>query len=827
MTAFTREFGLVTRRLFRNPVFTLIAIGTLAIGIGTNTAIFSLVNGILLKPLPFDEAHELVGVWHTAPGLGFPEVNQSPALHFTYLDEGRTFAEIGMWAVRTASVTGLDEPEEVQTMQVTEGTFRALRLEPVLGRRFSPEDDSPGAPPTIILSHDYWQTRFGGDREVLGQTLQVDGNAREIIGVMPTGFRLIDRNPAFFLPFQFNRAELYVGNFSYQALARLKPGVTIEQANADVSRMIPMSIEKYPGGITMDILESSQFDAAIRPLKRDVVGDIGDVLWVLLGTVGMILLIACANVANLFMVRAEGREREMAVRTAMGASQPRIAREFLKESLLLGFLGGLGGVGLAFAGLKLLTTLGPAELPRLAEVSLNWEVLLFTLVISLFAGVFFGMFPILKYRRGGLVNALKEGGRGGSAGRDKHRARNVLVVAQMALALLLLVGSGLMIRSFQALRNVDPGFRNPAEVLLVRLSIPSAEVEDVVEVTRTHALLAQRLEGISGGTTVGYAQSAAMDGWNSNDPVFVEGFPMEEGQLPPIRRFNWVGENYFEAMQIPLVAGRPLDLRDSYDLNQAVMVSENFAREYWDLPTDALGKRISTGITEGRWNEIVGVAGNVRDDGLDQDPPATIYWPMMQRNMWSDLPGEGEEVEVRRSMVFVIRSSRVGSADFMTEVREAIWAVNPNLPLANVQTADELLSNSMARTSFSLIMLGIAAVVALILGAIGIYGVISYVVSQRTRELGVRLALGAEAGDVRRMVLRQGLVLAGTGVVIGLGAAIGLTRLMGALLYGVDPVDPLTFGAVALSLTLVALLASYVPARRASKVDPVVAIRFE
>jgi predicted permease len=318
-----------------------------------------------------------------------------------------------------------------------------------------------------------------------------------------------------------------------------------------------------------------------------------------------------------------------------------------------------------------------------------------------------------------------------------------------------------------------------------------------------------------------------MDGWNSNDPVFVEGFPMEEGQLPPIRRFNWVGENYFEAMQIPLVAGRPLDLRDSYDLNQAVMVSENFAREYWDLPTDALGKRISTGITEGRWNEIVGVAGNVRDDGLDQDPPATIYWPMMQRNMWSDLPGEGEEVEVRRSMVFVIRSSRVGSADFMTEVREAIWAVNPNLPLANVQTADELLSNSMARTSFSLIMLGIAAVVALILGAIGIYGVISYVVSQRTRELGVRLALGAEAGDVRRMVLRQGLVLAGTGVVIGLGAAIGLTRLMGALLYGVDPVDPLTFGAVALSLTLVALLASYVPARRASKVDPVVAIRFE
>jgi len=592
--------------------------------------------------------------------------------------------------------------------------------------------------------------------------------------------------------------------------------------------MIPLAIEKFPGGVTLDILENAQFGADVRPLKRDVVGDVGEVLWVLLGTVGMILLIACANVANLFLVRAEVRERETAVRTAMGASQSRIAREFLKESLLLGLLGGLGGIGLAFAGLKLLRALGPAELPRLADVSLDWQVLLFTLTLSLFAGALFGMFPVLKYRKDGLVNALKEGGRGGSAGRDKHRARNVLVVAQMALALLLLVGSGLMIRSFQALRNVDPGFRNPEEVLLVRLSIPSAEMESSLEVTRTHALLAQRLEGISGVTTVGFAQSTPLAEWFSNDPVFVEGFPMEEeGQLPPIRRFNWVGENYIQAMKIPLVAGRPIDLRDSYDLNQVVMVSDNFAREYWDSPTDALGKRIGTGLSEGRWNEIVGVVGNVRDDGLDQAPPAIVYWPMMQRNMWEELPGDAPEIDVRRSMAYVIRSPRVGSPDFLTEVREAIWGVNPNLPLANVRTLDELLTRSMARTSFSLIMLGIAAAVALILGAIGIYGVISYVVSQRTRELGVRLALGAEASDLRRMVIRQGLILAGMGVIIGLGAAIGLTRLMEALLYGVDPVDPLTFGAVALSLTLVALLASYIPARRASKVDPVVAIRFE
>lgn len=458
---------------------------------------------------------------------------------------------------------------------------------------------------------------------------------------------------------------------------------------------------------------------------------------------------------------------------------------------------------------------------------MNWQVLLFTLVISLLAGAFFGMFPILKYRKAGVVNALKEGGRGGSAGKEKNRARNILVVAQMALALLLLVGSGLMIRSFQALRNVDPGFQNPAEVLLVRLTIPGAEAEEPLEVTTTHGLIGDRLRQIPGVTSVGFAQSAAMDGWNSNDPIYVDGFPIAEGQLPPIRRFNWVGEGYMEAMGIPLLAGRALDLRDSQDLNSVAMVSENFAREYWDSPNAAVGERIATGINSQFWQEIVGVVGNVRDNGLDQEAPSTIYWPMMQRNLWTGLPGEDSEIDVRRSMNFAIRSPRVGSDSFLTEIREAIWAVNPNLPLANVRTSEDLLSRSMARTSFSLTMLGIAAAVALILGAIGIYGVISYVVSQRTRELGVRLALGAESGDVQQMVLKQGLVLAGAGVVIGLFAAVGLTRLMEALLYGVNPIDPLTFGVVAVALTAVALLASYVPARRASKVDPAVAIRFE
>ena len=827
MSVFLQELRYAVRRLMRSPLFSLVAVLTLTIGIGANTAIFSLVNGILLKPLPFENPDELVGVWHTAPGLGFDEVNQSPALHFTYVDEGRSFSEIGMWDNETASVTGLDEPEEVASMMVTDGTFRALRLRPALGRTFTQEDDSPGTPLTIVLSYDYWQTRFGGDPGVLGRTLNVDSRPREIIGVMAADARFLHFDPAFYLPFRFDRSELGVGNFSYQALARLSPGVSLEQANADVARMLPMAVDRYPGGITHDILEQAQFSPNIIPLKTDVVGDVGEVLWVLLGTVGMILLIACANVANLFLVRAEGREKELAVRAAMGAGQSRITREFLLESMLLGGLGGLGGIALAFGGLELLRSLGSAELPRLADVTLDWQVLLFTLAISIFSGALFGMFPVLKYRKGALANALKEGGRGGSVGREKHRARNVLVVAQIALALLLLVGSGLMVRSFQALRNVDPGFRNSEDVLLVRLSIPGAQVQDPVEVTQTHQLIAERIAQIAGVTNVGSATSVTMDGWDSNDPVFVEEFPVPEGQIPDIHRFKWISDDYFETMQIPLLAGRALELRDSYEVNKVVVVTENFAREYWDSPAEAVGKRISTGLSAGNWYEIVGVSGNVRDDGLDQAATSVVYWPMMLRNVWAAMPGETDEVVSHRSMNYAIRSARTGSPDFLVEVREAIWAVNPNLPLAGVRGLDELLDRSMARTSFSLIMLGIAAGVALILGTIGIYGVISYIVSQRTRELGVRLALGAKAGDVRRMVLKQGLILCAFGVLIGLAAAFGLTRLMGALLYGVDPVDPVTFGLVAASLTIVALVASYVPAARAASIDPAEAIRYE
>ncbi|UCG89111.1 MAG: ABC transporter permease [Gemmatimonadota bacterium] len=827
MGMFWQDVRVAARRLARNPLFTLIAVATLALGIGANTAVFSLVNGILLKPLPFDEPDELVSIWHTAPGLGLELLQQSPAFHFTYVDQNRSFSEIGMWDVQLASVTGLQEPEEVESIRVTEGTFRALRLQPALGRIFNAEDCTPGTPRTVILGHGYWRTRFGGDVEILGQTVTVDGTAREIIGVMPEATRFMDRNPAFFVPLRFNTATVVVGNLAYMALARLKPGVTLEQANADVLRMARLAVERYPGGVTLDVLEQAEFDANLRPLKVDLVGDVQEVLWVLLGTVAVVLLIACANVANLFLVRAESRERELAIRVAMGAGKMHVAGEFLRESMILTAMGAAVGLGVAHFGLRLARALGTQQLPRLSEVALDSSVLLFTLVISAAAGLFFGMFPIWRRCRNSVLEALKTGGRGGSFGIEKRRTQNVLVVVQMALALLLLVGSGLLIRSFQALRSVDPGFYHPEEVLTLRLSIPYAEVADPVEVARAYERIGQRLTQIPGVESVGLSSSVAMDHRDNFAPVFVEDFPPEEGSLPQPRRLKWAEANYLEAMQIPMVVGRPIEWQDAFELNDVVMISENLARAYWDSPASAIGKRISTGMVEGRWSEIVGVVGNVRDDGFDMDQPTVVYWPILQRDYWGGSTADAGTLQVQRSMAYVIRSPRVRSADFLIEVKEAIWSVNPNLPLAAVRTLNDLMSANLARTSFALIMLGVAAAAALVLGTIGVYGVVSYIVSQRTHEFGVRLALGARAADVRAMVLMRGLVLSAIGVGVGLGAAAGLTRTLESLLFGVEAVDPLTFGVTAVSMTVVATIASLVPALRASRLNPVEAIRFE
>jgi predicted permease len=810
------------RALLRSPMFTLVAVVTLAIGIGANTAIFSVVNGVLLKPLHFEDPERLVAVWHTAPGLNFEQVPQSPAFHFTYRDETRALDSISLWGHSAVSVTGLDDPERVDVIRWTQGMLPLLGTRPVLGRSFSAEDCTPGSPQTVILSFAYWQRKFGGDPDVLGRTLEVNGTSREIIGVTPRTFRFLNRDSSLFLPYRFDLNEVIVGNFSYQSIARLNPGVTLEGANADLARMLPLAFERFPlpPGLTREMLEEAGLAPTLIPLKQDVVGDVSGVLWVLLGTVGLVLLIACANVANLFLVRAEGRQQEFAVRTALGADWGRLTRGLLLESLILAILGGLCGLILAVGGIRLLTVMGPENLPRLDEIGIDPTVLLFTLGISLIAGLLFGIIPVLKYARPQIVNALKEGGRTFSDGRNRHRARNGLVVSQVALALVLLIGSGLMIRSFQALRNVSPGFENPRDVLTLRIFIPASEIEGTEDAVRGHHQIADRLQQLAGVESVGLSTSITMDGANSADPLFIEEFPTPEGQIPPIRRYKWVGPNYFETMGNPLVAGRSLTWNDIFAKTPVVIVTENLAREYWPDPGMALGKRVRP-VPDQPWREIIGVVGDVHDDGASQEATPVVYWPMLIANFWDS------ELWGARTMNYAIRSPRVGTAGFMAEIRETIWGFNRNLPLANVRTLGEIYSQSMARTSFTLVMLGIAAGVALLLGMVGIYGVVSYVVSQRTREIGIRMAVGAQQKDMIGMFLRHGILLTCAGLVIGWGAAFGLTRLMSSLLFGVSAMDPVTYGAVALILGSIALLASFIPAFRASRVDPVDALRWE
>jgi putative ABC transport system permease protein len=819
-----RNLSHILRRFGRAPGFTAIVLLTLAIGIGANTAIFSVINGVLIKPLPYPAAQELIGVWHVAPGINLPgPINCSPTMYFTYRSDNQTFQHVGVWQGGAASVTGINEPEQVRTVQVTDGILQALSVPPLLGRWFTQADDTPGTAETVILTYGYWQRRLGGDKNVVGRGITIDSRPREIIGVMPASFQFLNiGNAELLLPLRFDRNRVFLGNFSYQGVARLKPGVTLAQANADVGRMLGIWINAWPAppGFDRKLFTNARLGPAVRPLIEDVVGDAGGVLWILMGTIGIVLLIACANVANLLLVRAEGRQQELAIRAALGAGWGRIARDLMLESVVLGLAGGVLGLGLAYAGLRLLVWIGPASLPRLNEISMDPRVLAFALAASLFSGLVFGLVPVLKYAGPQIAGALRGGGRTLSQSRERHRARNTLVVVQVALALVLLVASGLMIRSFRALRSVQPGFARPEQVQLARISIPEAQVKDPMRVTRMQNDILDKLRAIPGVAAAAFTNSAPMEPFNSNDLVFAQDKVYAPGEIPPIRRFKFVSPGLFATVGTRVIAGRDYTWTDLYDQRQVAVVSENFARELWREPSAALGKRIREGMTD-PWREIVGVVGDVYDNGVHQKAASIVYWPALMDNFWGSKP------QVMRGVTFAIRSGRTGTEGFLKQVREAVWSVNPNLPLSLVRSLGDVYDASMARTSFTLVMLAIAAAMAMILGIVGIYGVISFAVSQRTREIGIRSALGAQNGALQRMFVRYGLILAALGVVIGIGAAAGLTRLMSSLLFGIAPLDPATYGAVSVVLVSSAVLASYLPARRASEIDPVDALRAE
>ncbi|MEA2539804.1 MAG: putative transport system permease protein [Acidobacteriaceae bacterium] len=826
MASFDDQLKQVLRRLSRAPLFTAITLVTLAVGVGANTVIFSVVEGVLLKPLPYPHAEQLIGVWHTAPGIGIKELNMSPSIYFIDREQNTTFEDIGAYTGDSLNVTGAGKPEHVQGLDVTDGVLPILGVTPVVGRLFNRRDDSAGAPQTVVLSYGYWQRKFGGAPSVIGRSITVDGKPREIIGVLSQGFRFLDQpdDTALFLPFQWDRNKTKLGNFSQNALARLKPGVTLEQAGTDMSRLLPVVLRSFPApeGFSSSMFEKARISPNLRPLKQDVVGNVGNVLWVLMGSIVLVLLVACANVANLLLVRVEGRRQELAIRSALGAGWGRIAGELLFESVVLGFAGSLLGLVLAYGGLRLLVAVAPTGLPRVQEIGIDIPVLLFTLGLSLFTSLLIGFIPVLKYAGATATSGLREGGRALSQSRERHRARKTLVVVQVALALVLLICSGLMIRTFRALMHVSPGFVASDAVQTFRFYLPETQIPDAQpeRVVRMDEEILNKLAAIPGVSSVSFSTAVPMDGRSSADVVFAQDHVYGEGELPPIRRFKFVSPGFFATLGTQILAGRDLTWTDTYQKRPVAIISENFARQYWHNPQDALGKRIRPGNIDD-WREIVGVVQDVHDDGVDKEAPSSVYWPVMMDHF------EGEKQTLRRSLAFVMRSPRAGSRTFMNEVQERVWSVDAEVPLADVSTLGTLYTKSMARTSFTLVMLCVAGSMALLLGIVGIYGVISYAVSQRTREIGIRMALGAQRGELTAMFVRQGLLLTLIGAACGLVTAFVSMRLMSSLLFNVSPVDPITYVSITIGVVAVAYLACYLPSRRAATVEPMQALRTE
>jgi predicted permease len=819
---------LALRRLRKSPGFATTVLLTLAIGIGANTAVFTVVDSILLKPLPYPEPEQLVAVWLQAPGAAglanFAEgLRLSPSMYLTFAEHNRTFQSVGVWISGTANVTGTAQPEEVHTTYISDGVLQTLNVPASVGRWILTADQVPHSHQVTVLSYGYWQRRFGGDPSVIGRNIEVDSETREIVGVMPRGFEVMNQDFDLLIPLGFHPRHQILAGFGFNGIARLKPGVTIGDSDADIARMLDIWMDSWTNNDGGDphFYKTWKIHGAIRPMKQEVIGNVDSVLWVVMGTIGVVMLIACTNVANLLLVRAEGRQQEFAIRAALGAGRARIAREVLSECALLALIGGAAGIGIAEAGLRLLADIGPANLPRLHEISLDARSIAFTLGLSLVSAWFFGSIAALKSMRPAGSLAHASAGRTASTSRERQRGRNLLVIAQVAMALVLLISAVLMIRTLAALRGVDPGFADANHVQTVRIAIPQHLIPDAQTTARIENSIADKLAAIPGVGSVGFGRDVPMDGiepgWNN---IFIEG-KNERAGAAPMRLFNFISPGYFHSMGTRLVAGRDYTWTDIYGFRPVGIISENLARESWGSAQAAIGKRLRMTPTQ-PWIEVVGVVQDVHQNGVDEEAPATVYWPVMVK-----VPYEQNRIDTQRAVTFVVHSDRAGAQSTRSEIQKAVGQVDGNLPVASMQTLGEIYNRSMARTSFTLVMLAIAGAMALALSLIGIYGVISYSVAQRTREIGIRMALGAQKGELLWMFVRSALALTVIGVVIGLGTAAAVARLMSTLLFGVRPLDPLSFTAVSLILAAAAALASFLPASRVAAINPVDALKDE
>ncbi|HEY2466800.1 MAG TPA: ABC transporter permease [Terracidiphilus sp.] len=817
------------RRLRKSPAFAITVLLTLAIGIGANTAVFSVVDGVLLKPLPYPDSNRLVALWLDAPGAaGLSNFESglrlSPSMYFTFAEHNHTFQSLGVWVPGTANITGIAQPEQAHMLMITDGILQTLNVPPAVGRWFSAQDQDPKGAKTVMLSYGYWQRHFGSDRTVVGRSIQLDSETREIVGVMPRGFRVVDRDFDLLVPLAFDRGQLKLAGFGYNGIGRLKPGVSIEQANADVSRLIETWMRSYTNGPGTNpfFYRRWKISPQFRPLKQQVVGEVTNVLWLVMATVGMVMLIACVNIANLLLVRAESRQHELSIRAALGAGRARIARELLFESVTMSLIGGFLALGAAYGGLRLLIAYGPADLPRLSEIVLDARSFAFTFALSVLSGFLFGSIPAYRYSRTAAAVALSGSNRTASMGRDRQRSRSILVVAQVAMAMVLLVSALLMIRTFASLRKVDPGFDDATHLATMHINIPDLLVTDPVAVTRMQNEISDKIAAIPGVTAVGFSGGLPMEGIDPNwDELGVEGKQYEGGD-PPLRLFNFVSPNYFQTLGTRIVAGRDFSWSDLYNFNQYIIVSENFARENWGSASAAIGKRARQ-FRNMPWQVVIGVVQDVRHNGVNEKAPAIIYWPAMINSPYTTK----RTIDPPRFASYAIRSNRAGNESLVADIQKAVWSINANLPIANASTMQETYAKSMERTSFTLSMLAIAGSMALSLGIIGIYGVISFAVSQRTREMGIRLALGSPRRELKWMFVRSALMLTSVGIGVGVISAAALTQSMRSLLYGISPLDPFTYLTVPLLLAAAASVASYLPARRAASINPVEALRVD
>ena len=809
MQNFWQDLRYGLRMLTKSPAFTAVAVLTLALGIGANTAIFSVVNTVLLAPLPYKDADRLAIVWESRPDENRNVAN--PANYMDWKEQNHVFTDLAAFADRRAVLVGDGEPEEVPVQVATPNLFSILGAGPLLGRTFSADDGQPNQPRVVVISYGLWQRRFGGDAKIIGRHLNINRNDATIVGVMPAGFQWFIKKgsmtatpPEIWSPFAItNDLRVRQGRF-LMVVGRLQPGVTLAQAQSEMKTIGSRLEQQYHDF-------NANWGVNVVPLRTQLTGEIRLALFVLLGAVGFVLLIACANVANLLLARAAVRQKEIAIRTALGARRWRVVRQLLTEAVPLAALGGAIGLLLAWWGTSLLVSLSPAELIDLSQVKINLKVLLFTIGVSLLTGIIFSLAPAFETTRLNLNESLKEGVKGSGGGGGNHRLRSVFVIAEVALALVLLVGAGLLIRSFARLQSVDPGF-NARNVLTMRVALPGRKYDQDAKVIGFFQQATQRLRALPGVEDAGAISFLPFAGPFAGTSFEIEGQPKPLAGQEPGTGVCVTDASFFRVMQIPLKRGRLFTDQEASEMRHVVVVNEALARKYFPNE-DPLGKRITIDMKDNNVpTEIIGVVGDVRHMKLDEEVEPMSYWP---------------QPELTYSFMTLVIRTRGDATKVAAGARGVIQILDSEQPVADVRTMDSLLANSIARARFSALLLAVFASVALVLAAIGIYGVISYVVAQRGHEIGLRMALGAQARDVVTLVLRNGMMLAGLGVAIGLAGAFALTRVMTTLLFGVTPTDAITFATVSALLLIVAFIACYIPARRATKVDPLVALRYE